>query len=96
MTNLLTFDEGTVELLDKKNTDTSIFFDVSYLQDNRVLYENLTGYDHLKYICDVQKIPAIDIGKVAERIGMESYLKKKVKNYSLGMKTAFIDSDGNH
>lgn len=86
MTNLLGFSEGDIQLLGKKHTNPSIFKEVSYLQDNRILYGNLTGYDHLKFICDVQHIPHSQIKQVAEKIGMTSYLKKRVRNYSLGMK----------
>ncbi|GAA0471402.1 ABC transporter ATP-binding protein [Alkalibacillus silvisoli] len=86
MTNLLTYDQGEVELLGQKNTDTKIFKDVSYLQDNRILYGTLTAYDHLKFICDVQGLPKSKIEEVAKRVGMESYLKKRVQNFSLGMK----------
>lgn len=86
MTNLLSFQEGEVTLLGKKHTDASLFHQVSYLQDNRILYGNLTGYDHLKFICSVQKIANSKIKEVAERVGMEKYLKKRVRNYSLGMK----------
>lgn len=86
MTNLLAFNEGTVELLGKKNTDASIFYEVSYLQDNRILYGDLTGYDHLKFICHMQKIPISKIHEVTDRVGMTSYMKKRVRNYSLGMK----------
>ncbi|MGP4072931.1 ABC transporter ATP-binding protein [Piscibacillus sp. B03] len=86
MTNLLTYDQGEVELLGQKNTDTKIFKDVSYLQDNRILYGTLTAYDHLKFICDVQGLPKSKVEEVAKRVGMESYLKKRVQNFSLGMK----------
>ena len=86
MTNLLSFNEGNVEILGKKHTDTSLFYELSYLQDNRILYGDLTGYDHLKFICHVQKIPLTKIQEVAERVGMADYLKKRVRNYSLGMK----------
>jgi ABC-2 type transport system ATP-binding protein len=51
-----------------------------------VLYEYLTGYDHLQFICDVQGLPKKQLFDTAERIGITSYLNKKVKNYSLGMK----------
>jgi ABC-2 type transport system ATP-binding protein len=86
MTNLLSISGGEIELLGKKHTDPSLFYDVSYLQDNRILYGDLTGYDHLKFICDVQNLPQDKIIQVARRVGMESYLKKRVRNYSLGMK----------
>ena len=86
MTNLLGFNEGTVELVGKKHTDPIFFKEISYLQDNRILYGHLSGYDHLKFICGIQKIPYSNIQKVAERVGMANYLKKRVRNYSLGMK----------
>ena len=86
MTNLLSFNEGSVEILGKANTDPSLFYEISYLQDNRILYGNLTAYDHLKFICRVQKLPFSRIQEVAERVGMTSYLKRRVRNFSLGMK----------
>ena len=84
--NLLPFQEGEVKILGKDYTDSSLFYDVSYLQDNRVLYGDLTGYDHLKFICQVQKIPIKKTKEVAEYIGMDSYAMKRVRSYSLGMK----------
>ncbi|MDW0118224.1 ABC transporter ATP-binding protein [Sporosarcina thermotolerans] len=86
MTNLLSFNEGSVEILGKANTAPSLFYEISYLQDNRILYGNLTAYDHLKFICRVQKLPFSRIQEVAERVGMTSYLKRRVRNFSLGMK----------
>lgn len=86
MTNLVSVNSGSARLLDKKNTDTSMFKDVSYLQDNRILYGNLTAYDHLKFVCDVQKISRSRVNEVAERVGMTGYLRKRVQNFSLGMK----------
>ena len=86
MMNLLTFNEGHVTLLDKKHTDTSIFYDVSYMQDNRILYGDLTAYDHLAFICDIQNLSKSRIQAVTERVGMSNYLKKRVRNFSLGMK----------
>jgi ABC-2 type transport system ATP-binding protein len=86
MMNLLPFNEGHVTLLGKKHTDSSIFYDVSYMQDNRILYGDLTAHDHLAFICDIQKLPKSRILSVAERVGMASYLKIRVRKFSLGMK----------
>jgi ABC-2 type transport system ATP-binding protein len=86
MTNLLSFNSGTIKLLEKDYTDTSLFYDIAYLQDNRILYENLTAYDHLKFVCSVMKLPNSKIIEVAERVGMQRYLKKRVQKFSLGMK----------
>lgn len=86
ITNLLQADSGEITVLGKSNKDPSIFYEVSFLQDNTVLYDYLTGYDHLQFICDVQKLPKGKIFETSQWIGMDSYLHKKVKNYSLGMK----------
>lgn len=86
ITNLLQADRGTVTILGKSNTDPDIFSDISFMQDNTVLYDYLTGYDHLQFIADVQSLPKKRIIETAQRIGNESYLHKRVKNYSLGMK----------
>lgn len=84
--NLLPFQEGRIRILGKKHTDVSLFYGVSYLQDNRILYGDLTGFDHLKFICHVQKIPISRVKEVAVYVGMDHYMKKRVRNYSLGMK----------
>ena len=84
--NLLPFQEGEVTILGKDYNDPTLFYNVSYLQDNRVLYGDLTGYDHLKFICKVQKIPLSKVKEVAQYISMDSYGKKRVRSYSLGMK----------
>ncbi|MBA4536812.1 ABC transporter ATP-binding protein [Bacillus aquiflavi] len=86
ITNLLTADKGEIFILNKSNKDPEIFKEVSFMQDNSVLYDYLTGYDHCQFIGDVQKIPKQQMIDTAERIGITSYLHKKVGNYSLGMK----------
>ncbi|MFJ8262179.1 ABC transporter ATP-binding protein [Rummeliibacillus sp. NPDC094406] len=86
ITNLLPATSGKIELVDKPNTDSDVFKEVSFLQDNTVLFDYLNGYDHLKYICDVQGINKKRINEVAKYVGMEHYIKKRVGNYSLGMK----------
>ncbi|MGB5947452.1 ABC transporter ATP-binding protein [Paenisporosarcina sp.] len=86
ITNLLCHDAGSVRIMGKSNQNPKVFKELAYLQDNSVLFDYLTGYDHLKYIRDVHKLPKNRIQEVAIYVGMESYLKKKVGDYSLGMK----------
>ncbi|WP_252504858.1 ABC transporter ATP-binding protein [Sporosarcina sp. Marseille-Q4943] len=86
ITNLLPANKGDVTVLGKSNRDPNIFREISFMQDNTVLYEYLTGYDHLQFICDVQGLSKKQLLDTADRIGITSYLNKKVKNYSLGMK----------
>ena len=86
ITNLVEADEGQVTILNESNQNTQIFKNVSYMQDNSVLYDYLTGYDHLQFIANVQGLSKEQIIKTAERVGMDSYLNKRVGKYSLGMK----------
>lgn len=86
MMNLISYDSGEITLLGKDNRDPSIFKDVSFLKDNRLLYPYLTGYDHLKYIAIVQNINESRINEVAKEIGILNYMHRKVGTYSLGMK----------
>ena len=86
VTNLLQPDGGKVTILGKENTDPTVFREISFMQDNSVLYEYLTGYDHLQFIADVQSLSRDWIIETTALIGIESYMNKKVKNYSLGMK----------
>jgi len=86
ITNLLHADEGKVRILGKKNSNPKTFLEISFMQDNSVLYDYLTAYDHLQFIAQVQGLPKKRIIETAERVGMDSYLNKRVKSFSLGMK----------
>ena len=86
ITNILPATSGTVELLGMTNKDPNVFKEVSFLQDNSILFEYLTGYDHLKYVCDVQNLDKSRVQEVAKYVGMDNYLHKTVGKYSLGMK----------
>lgn len=86
ISNLLHADQGEVTILGKDNKDPKIFLEMSFMQDNSVLYDYLTAYDHLQFIAQVQRLPKERIIETAKRIGMESYLHKRVKSFSLGMK----------
>ncbi|WP_353894028.1 ABC transporter ATP-binding protein [Proteinivorax hydrogeniformans] len=86
ITNLLTSNGGEVSVLGKSNKNPDIFKEISYMQDNSVLYDYLTGYDHLQFIGDIQGITKEKILETVKWIGIDSYMHKKVGNYSLGMK----------
>ncbi|ART77595.1 ABC transporter ATP-binding protein [Sutcliffiella horikoshii] len=86
ITNLQRADSGEISILDKENTDVSLFREVSFMQDNTVLYDYLTGYDHMQFIADVQSLSKSQIVETAERIGITRYLNKRIGKYSLGMK----------
>ncbi len=86
ISNLLNKSSGEIEVVGKKNTDESIFYETSFLKDNKVLYDYLTGYDHLNFIKLTQKLSNDRVEEVVKKLQIESYMNKKVGEYSLGMK----------
>lgn len=90
ISNLLKPTSGEIEVLGKKNTDASIFYEVSFLKDNRVLYEYLSGYDHLTFIQSAQKLPKERVDEVIKKMQIGHYVHKKVGDYSLGMKQSLL------
>ena len=90
ISNLLKPTSGEIEVVGKKNTDASIFYEVSFLKDNRVLYEYLSGYEHLTFIESAQKLPHKRVDEVIEKMQIAHYVHKKVGDYSLGMKQQLL------
>ena len=86
ISNLISPTSGKIEVLGKSNKDHKIFYETSFLKDNRVLYDYLSGYDHLRFIQNAQKLPKERIKEVVDQLGIESYMSKKAGDYSLGMK----------
>lgn len=84
--NLEAADFGFVEINGCLNNNVQIFNDLSYMQDNSILYHDLTGMDHLKLIQDVYSIPSDYVEEIVETLKMSNYMKKTVRKYSLGMK----------
>lgn len=88
--NLLEADSGEISILGQTNQNPGMFRNVSYMQDNTVLYDYLTGYDHLQFIGEVQGISQKDIIDTTDRIGITDFLHKKISKYSLGMKQLLL------
>lgn len=86
LVNLLEFDQGSVTFFGKSPTDVSVFNDVSYLKDNTVLYPYLSAYDHLSYASKVYGVGRDALEELIDKVGIRSYLHKKVQDCSLGMK----------
>ena len=84
--NLIKPNAGKVEVLGKSNQDPSIFLETSFLKDNRILYDYLSGHDHLSFIQNIQKLNKNRISEVVEKLDITSYMKKRTADYSLGMK----------
>lgn len=90
MVNLISPDEGEILFNGQSNKDISIFYHVSFLKDNTVLYPYLTGLDHLRYAAMSYKLPNEQINQVTNMLNIFHFMERKVKNYSLGMKQLLL------
>lgn len=90
--NVLRPDKGSVSILGMNHKDVNVFQKMSYMMDNRVLYDYLTGYDHLKYVADTHKASKEDLKRACDYLNITPFLNKKVAEYSLGMKQQLLFS----
>ncbi|BDR57121.1 ABC transporter ATP-binding protein [Xylocopilactobacillus apis] len=84
--NLERPDTGSVKIEGVTNHMQEIFYDVTYMQDNSVLYTELTGMDHIKFVQAAHNLSDERVEEVLTDLKMNYYMNKKVQNYSLGMK----------
>ncbi len=75
---------------------------IALMLDFKLLYNRITAYDNLKFICKLYKVSNYreKINKIVEDFGMEKWLNQYVSNFSMGMKmklalcrTLLIDRD---
>ncbi|BDR55681.1 ABC transporter ATP-binding protein [Xylocopilactobacillus apis] len=94
MCDLEGYQSGSIEILGLPNTDRHVFSEMTFMQDNSILYDELTGMDHMKFIASMYHKTQADIAKVAQLVGVEDYLNKAVGKYSLGMKQHLLFAMG--
>lgn len=58
----------------------------SYLRSNMPFYNDLTGYDNLKYFCLLNRVSFSKISDLVKLVGLDNILNKKYGSYSLGNK----------
>ncbi|WP_185971061.1 ATP-binding cassette domain-containing protein [Alkalicoccobacillus porphyridii] len=83
-------DSGTVELVGKSNQDRSVYKEVVYLQNPSILHDDLTGYDHLKYICTAHNIHKSRINEVVKDVGIQGTFKKKIRHHTFSSKQLLL------
>ncbi|WP_375199166.1 ABC transporter ATP-binding protein [Bacillus sp. RS11] len=91
ISNLIQPDEGEI-LLNKSNisNNNSFYNYISFMQDSSILYGNLTGYQHLKFIAKIHNKDINNVREIIKTLNMSNYINKKTKKYSLGMKQHLI------
>jgi Cu-processing system ATP-binding protein len=59
---------------------------IGYLPENVVLYENLTGLETLQFFSRLKGAPLRDCAPALERVGLAAAAKRRVREYSKGMR----------
>lgn len=92
LSGLITVSSGRILLDDKElHKDMRILPNLGIVIENAGLYPELTGFDNLKTLAQVnKKIRNEDIRLAIERVGLDPYDKRSFKKYSLGMKQRIV------
>lgn len=88
LTGILPEQENAISLFGKplKEQLPQVFDNIGALVESPALYLHLSGYNNLKYIAKLRNIPESRITEVLELVELSRDAKRKVKQYSLGMK----------
>lgn len=60
-----------------------------FFQGHEMLYDYLTGYDHLQFVAAVYQ-SSQSLGALVKKLQLTAWIHRKVKHYSLGMKQQLL------
>lgn len=85
---LLYLDEGSIYIYDKQmHKDMNIITDAGVIIEEPAFLGNASGYKNLDYLYRIHNKKNVEhLYQVIEKVGLDPKSKKKVKNYSMGMK----------
>ncbi len=88
LTGILPSEKDNIFLMGKNLMQTmpKVFEEIGSLVETPSLYLHLNGYDNLKIICILREIKYDRINSILELVGLLQDGKRKVQEYSLGMK----------
>ncbi|WP_055079023.1 ABC transporter ATP-binding protein [Lagierella massiliensis] len=90
MANFVKRDSGEVKICNMDPSDFNIFKKLSYARNLNMLYDNLTGLDHLELAKSLMNVSDSDFKEAIEIFGVSDFMKKKVSTYSLGMRQKML------
>lgn len=80
--------EGEIYIDGKELHKGELASSVGIVLGSPAFIDTMTGIDNLKYLASIQdKINEKEMIEAMERVGLDPFLKRKVKHYSLGMKS---------
>lgn len=85
ITGILSPAEGEITFEDHRWTRKDLSY-IGALIENPAIYSNLTAFENLKVACTLYGLPLERAREVLQIIKLENTEKKKVKNFSMGMK----------
>ncbi len=88
LTGILPEQQDAISLFGKplKTQLPQVFENIGALVESPALYLHLSGYNNLKYLAELRKVPKSRIDEVLELVDLTRDANRKVKQYSLGMK----------
>lgn len=92
ITGILGFNSGsvTVDGLDLKSEPLKVKSLLGYVSDDHVMYERLTGYEFVNFMCDVFDVPTAErkprLDKYVDLFELGGAIGNPIKSYSHGMK----------
>lgn len=92
ITGILPIENGDILLegMSVKENPVKCKMKMAYIPDNPELYESMTGFKYIKFICDIYEVSSAkrekNIRKYAESFEMLNNLSEPISSYSHGMK----------
>lgn len=88
LTGILAEQKEAISIFGKplKEQLPEVFEKIGSLVESPALYLHLSGYNNLKYIAKLRNVPESRIAEVLDMVDLQRDAKRKVKQYSLGMK----------
>ncbi|AEM79450.1 ABC transporter ATP-binding protein [Thermoanaerobacter wiegelii] len=92
LTGLIDYDEGEIYIDGKmlKRNNRKTLNKIGYLPENPSFYNYMTAYEYLYFIGEISGIPykkvKMRVEELLETVRLRDYAKKKIKEYSRGMK----------
>lgn len=87
---ILNADSGKAVILGKNMPDLTLMSDIGYMGQESALYESLSAYENLMFFGKIYKLKKKELSKqiqyIARLLNLQDDLKKKVCDYSGGMK----------
>lgn len=90
MANFVKRDSGMVKICNMDPSDFAVFKKLSYARNLNMLYDNLTGLDHLELAKSLMNVSDSDFNDAIDIFGVSDFMKKKVSTYSLGMRQKML------